>query len=112
VDLGFDETKVLSREQIAELKRRRPELGADVDFTGTANAGAVPGDTRAARAATRAARAAARVNAAAGAATMSACGAPRGIEYEPDEVVVAAPTSTKGGADGPPARAVAAPNAS
>jgi anaerobic magnesium-protoporphyrin IX monomethyl ester cyclase len=111
VDLGFDETKVLSREQIAELKRRRPELGADVDFTGSANAGAVPGDTRAARAATRAARAAARVNAAAGAATMSACGAPRGVEYEPDEVAVAPPASAKGRADGPPARAVAAPTA-
>lgn len=34
VDLNFDATKVLTREQIVELKRRRPDLGADVDFQG------------------------------------------------------------------------------
>jgi anaerobic magnesium-protoporphyrin IX monomethyl ester cyclase len=35
VEFGFDERKVLSREQIAALKADRPELGADVDFEGT-----------------------------------------------------------------------------
>jgi anaerobic magnesium-protoporphyrin IX monomethyl ester cyclase len=34
VDLDFDATKVLTREQIVELKRRRPDLAADVDFQG------------------------------------------------------------------------------
>jgi anaerobic magnesium-protoporphyrin IX monomethyl ester cyclase len=105
VDLGFDETKVLSREQIAELKRRRPELGADVDYVGTAGAGSVPGATRAARAAARA-----NAGSAAG-AQISACGAPRGAEYDDaDEVVVAPPASLQGRAEGPPARVVAAPN--
>jgi anaerobic magnesium-protoporphyrin IX monomethyl ester cyclase len=35
VDLGFDESKILSAEQIAQLKRERPDLSADVDFKGT-----------------------------------------------------------------------------
>jgi anaerobic magnesium-protoporphyrin IX monomethyl ester cyclase len=35
VDLGFDETKILTPEQIAELKANRPDLAADVDFKGT-----------------------------------------------------------------------------
>jgi anaerobic magnesium-protoporphyrin IX monomethyl ester cyclase len=37
VDFGFDNTKVLSREQITELKAAKPELGADVNFKGRAN---------------------------------------------------------------------------
>lgn len=32
VDLGFDETKILSREELANLKETRPELMADVDY--------------------------------------------------------------------------------
>jgi anaerobic magnesium-protoporphyrin IX monomethyl ester cyclase len=35
VDLGFDETKILTSEQIAELKLSRPDLTADVNFKGT-----------------------------------------------------------------------------
>jgi anaerobic magnesium-protoporphyrin IX monomethyl ester cyclase len=35
VDLGFDESKVLTQEQIQELKKSRPDLRADVDFKGT-----------------------------------------------------------------------------
>lgn len=35
VDLGFDESKILTAEQIAQLKRDRPDLSADVDFKGT-----------------------------------------------------------------------------
>ena len=31
-DLGFDESKVLNDEQIAQLKRERPDLEADVDY--------------------------------------------------------------------------------
>jgi anaerobic magnesium-protoporphyrin IX monomethyl ester cyclase len=34
-DLGFDESKILSAEQIEQLKRERPDLTADVDFKGT-----------------------------------------------------------------------------
>ena len=37
VDFGFDSTKVLTREQIADLKAAKPELGADVNFKGRAN---------------------------------------------------------------------------
>ena len=33
-DLGFDEDKVLDAEQIAALKRERPDLAADVDYRG------------------------------------------------------------------------------
>jgi anaerobic magnesium-protoporphyrin IX monomethyl ester cyclase len=36
IDLGFDESKVLTPEQIAELKASRPDLAADVDYRGTA----------------------------------------------------------------------------
>jgi anaerobic magnesium-protoporphyrin IX monomethyl ester cyclase len=35
IDLGFDESKILTPEQIAELKRNRPDLSADVNFKGT-----------------------------------------------------------------------------
>ena len=35
VDLGFDESKVLTHDQIQELKKSRPDLSADVDFKGT-----------------------------------------------------------------------------
>ena len=33
-DMGFDETKVLNAEQIAQLKVDRPDLEADVDYRG------------------------------------------------------------------------------
>jgi anaerobic magnesium-protoporphyrin IX monomethyl ester cyclase len=35
VDLGFDESKVLSTAQLSALRSGRPELAADVDFVGT-----------------------------------------------------------------------------
>ncbi|WP_295390891.1 magnesium-protoporphyrin IX monomethyl ester anaerobic oxidative cyclase [uncultured Thiodictyon sp.] len=35
VDLGFDQSKVLTQDQIAELKLSRPDLSADVNFKGT-----------------------------------------------------------------------------
>ncbi|MDE2305328.1 MAG: magnesium-protoporphyrin IX monomethyl ester anaerobic oxidative cyclase [Gammaproteobacteria bacterium] len=35
VDLGFDQSKVLTRDQIAVLKQRRADLEADVNFRGT-----------------------------------------------------------------------------
>ncbi|MBO9342391.1 MAG: magnesium-protoporphyrin IX monomethyl ester anaerobic oxidative cyclase [Roseiflexus sp.] len=44
IDLGFDETKVLTREQIAELKQKRPEMSADVDFRGTMTVCGAPKD--------------------------------------------------------------------
>jgi anaerobic magnesium-protoporphyrin IX monomethyl ester cyclase len=44
VDLGFDEARVLTREQIAELKERR-DLAADVNFDGTVTACGAPRHT-------------------------------------------------------------------
>lgn len=35
VDLGFDESKVLTREQIQQQKQERPDFAADVNFRGT-----------------------------------------------------------------------------
>jgi anaerobic magnesium-protoporphyrin IX monomethyl ester cyclase len=35
VDLGFDQSKVLSQEQIAALREQRPDLAADVNYRGT-----------------------------------------------------------------------------
>jgi anaerobic magnesium-protoporphyrin IX monomethyl ester cyclase len=35
VDLGFDASKVLTAEEIAQLKRDRPDLAADMSFKGT-----------------------------------------------------------------------------
>ncbi|MFW5680662.1 MAG: magnesium-protoporphyrin IX monomethyl ester anaerobic oxidative cyclase [Pseudomonadota bacterium] len=41
VDLGFDESKVLTSEQIAEIKASRPDLAADIDFKGIEDKGAI-----------------------------------------------------------------------
>ena len=35
IDLGFDESKVLTGEQIIELKQTRPDLAPDTNFQGT-----------------------------------------------------------------------------
>jgi anaerobic magnesium-protoporphyrin IX monomethyl ester cyclase len=63
VDLGFDESKILSREDIAKLKADRPDLSADVAFTG--------------------------VNKGRGPAAVSACGAPNDLRVEEQKVIVA-----------------------
>ncbi|CCH64941.1 Mg-protoporphyrin IX monomethyl ester oxidative cyclase (anaerobic) [Richelia intracellularis HM01] len=42
IELGFDESKILTREQIAQLKQERPELSADTDFTGNISACGAP----------------------------------------------------------------------
>jgi anaerobic magnesium-protoporphyrin IX monomethyl ester cyclase len=44
VELGFDESKILSREQIAQRKQEHPELMADVNFTGNISACGAPND--------------------------------------------------------------------
>jgi anaerobic magnesium-protoporphyrin IX monomethyl ester cyclase len=44
IDFGFDESKILSREQIAQLKHQHPELSADVNFAGTVSACGAPSD--------------------------------------------------------------------
>lgn len=44
IDFGFDESKILSREQIVQRKQAHPELGADVSFTGTISACGAPND--------------------------------------------------------------------
>ena len=42
VELGFDESKILTPQQIAELKAARPDLAADIDFKGGSRVGAAP----------------------------------------------------------------------
>ena len=42
VDLGFDESKILSQEEIAELKANRGDLAADMEFRGTITACGAP----------------------------------------------------------------------
>lgn len=42
IELGFDESKILTREQIAKLKQERPELSADTDFSGNISACGAP----------------------------------------------------------------------
>jgi anaerobic magnesium-protoporphyrin IX monomethyl ester cyclase len=44
IELGFDESKVLTREQIAQRKQAHPELVADVNFTGNISACGAPND--------------------------------------------------------------------
>lgn len=44
VDLGFDQTKVLSREEIARLKQQRPDMAADIVQTGNISACGAPAD--------------------------------------------------------------------
>ncbi len=44
VELGFDESKILTREQIAALKQQHPEMKADVDFSGNISACGAPND--------------------------------------------------------------------
>ncbi|NJP07022.1 MAG: magnesium-protoporphyrin IX monomethyl ester anaerobic oxidative cyclase [Chloroflexaceae bacterium] len=64
VDLGFDEARVFTREQIAEMKTQRPDLQADINFVGTRGK-AANGDSM---------------------ADVSACGAPRDVaEYDEAE---------------------------
>ncbi|MEI6046507.1 MAG: magnesium-protoporphyrin IX monomethyl ester anaerobic oxidative cyclase [Chloroflexota bacterium] len=44
IDLGFDQSKVLSREELASIKERRPDLRADVNYIGTISACGAPSD--------------------------------------------------------------------
>jgi anaerobic magnesium-protoporphyrin IX monomethyl ester cyclase len=62
-DLGFDESKILSRDDIAKLKAERPDLSADVAFTG--------------------------VRKGRGPAAVSACGAPNDLKVDEQKVSVA-----------------------
>lgn len=62
-DLGFDESKILSRDDIAKLKAERPDLSADVAFTG--------------------------VRKGRGPASVSACGAPNDLKVEEQKAIVA-----------------------
>jgi anaerobic magnesium-protoporphyrin IX monomethyl ester cyclase len=82
VDLGFDESKVLSREQIVALRTNRPDLSADVDYVGTA---AAPAPAESLVPLSRLARPSS--------SGISACGAPRDLQAEVDAepVPVAAP---------------------
>jgi len=62
IDLGFDESKILSREEIANLKAKRPDLSADIDFTGVKGRGP---------------------------AVVSACGAPNDLRVDEQKAAVA-----------------------
>jgi anaerobic magnesium-protoporphyrin IX monomethyl ester cyclase len=44
IELGFDESKILTREEIAQRKQEHPELMADVNFTGNISACGAPND--------------------------------------------------------------------
>ncbi|PLZ98374.1 magnesium-protoporphyrin IX monomethyl ester anaerobic oxidative cyclase [Fischerella thermalis CCMEE 5268] len=44
IELGFDESKILTREQIAQRQEQHPELMADVNFTGNISACGAPND--------------------------------------------------------------------
>lgn len=44
IDFGFDESKILTREQISQLKQQHPELSADISFGGTISACGAPSD--------------------------------------------------------------------
>ncbi len=88
VDLGFDESRILDRQEIERLKRERPELAADIDFMGTA-----------------AAREALAEAEAGGPRTIMACGAPKEL-VDPDELK---DRSAAAGA-GTPVTACGAPN--
>ncbi len=44
IELGFDESKILTREQIAQRQQQHPELMADVNFTGNISACGAPND--------------------------------------------------------------------
>jgi anaerobic magnesium-protoporphyrin IX monomethyl ester cyclase len=44
IELGFDQSKILTQEQISQRKQAHPELAADVNFTGTISACGVSND--------------------------------------------------------------------
>ena len=44
IELGFDESKILTREQITQRKQEHPELMADVNFTGNISACGAPNE--------------------------------------------------------------------
>jgi anaerobic magnesium-protoporphyrin IX monomethyl ester cyclase len=44
IDFGFDESRILSQEEIAQRKQKHPEWGADVNFAGTISACGAPSD--------------------------------------------------------------------
>ncbi len=44
IDFGFDESRILTQEQISQLKKQHPDLAADVNFTGNISACGAPND--------------------------------------------------------------------
>jgi len=46
IELGFDESRILSREEIAKRKQEHPELAADTNFEGTVSACGAPNDVQ------------------------------------------------------------------
>jgi anaerobic magnesium-protoporphyrin IX monomethyl ester cyclase len=83
VELGFDAAKVLSAQQIADLKAQRPDLAADIDYTGGKRMAGAPS-----------------------VAGISACGAPKEVsEYVPPLGERALPIVLEGSADAHPGAA-------
>jgi anaerobic magnesium-protoporphyrin IX monomethyl ester cyclase len=94
VDLGFDQTKVLSREEIARLKQQRPDMAADIVQTGNISACGAPADVveyQEPEEAGQERSVGANGNTPEGATVsgeieIAVCGAPRDLEYhEPEE---------------------------
>jgi anaerobic magnesium-protoporphyrin IX monomethyl ester cyclase len=100
-ELGFDESKVLNKEQIAALKKSRPDLEADINFKGVTPAAiSACGPPNALQYQEEpACRSSSDV--------ISACGAPNDLVYEePDD---ADAKTADGGTGKVPDKAVAAP---
>ena len=81
-ELGFDQSKVLTAEQIQAAKRNRPDLNADINFKGTP---AVIGKC----APTNDSQYLQLPEGRGKGETISACGAPNDLHYDEDAVVTA-----------------------
>jgi anaerobic magnesium-protoporphyrin IX monomethyl ester cyclase len=81
-ELGFDQSKVLTPEQIQAAKRNRPDLAADINFTGTP---AVIGKCSPTNDSQYLQVPSGRGQS----ETITACGAPNDLQYDEDAVVTA-----------------------
>jgi anaerobic magnesium-protoporphyrin IX monomethyl ester cyclase len=116
-ELGFDQSKVLTSEQIQQAKRTRPDLAADVDFKGTpaAISNCAPPNARQYLDLPEG-RTQSETISACGAPNdlhydedaVTACGAPNHLQYEEEDEAAPAPAAASGNPKVPD-KAVAAP---
>lgn len=91
VELGFDESKILSREEIARLKEQRPDMAADIVQTGNISACGAPAEVAeyreplAEREAGLMATNGQGTNGTFDPSDIAVCGAPRDLEYRETE---------------------------